>query len=261
MGGTIMTMKDTFLTQARMGGDHSAHGMQRLWVSVLCVRCACLPSLPRHSRLGTPSSSSSTHWHLLPASLSCFSIMNANPQPLTPNPIAVRVLQAYLRVHRPGLLRLVGGVDGRASGAQAAEAVDRQAGARAVPGPLQAQSAHVAWRVLCCCCCCAAVLVLPVMACGGHWLGGGFSSASALPRRTGLVLWCSTHRALLPWRPPRGRLAVPRSTTLFLDAPCAAALASAGLHRRADALHARPAALYHVCRLQGAQRHLGQEQR
>jgi hypothetical protein len=35
----------------------------------------------------------------------------------------------------------------------------------------------------------------------------------------------------------------------------------AGADGGADALHARPAALHHVCRLKGARRHLGQEQR
>ena len=43
-------------------------------------------------------------------------------------PTAGRVLQAHLRVHRAGLLRVMGGVDGGASRPQAPEAVDRQAG-------------------------------------------------------------------------------------------------------------------------------------
>lgn len=51
----------------------------------------------------------------------------------------------------------------------------------------------------------------------------------------------------------------PTSATCL--APSAPLLHCTGVHRSADALYTRPAALHHVCRLQGAQRHLGQEQR
>lgn len=233
MGGTIMTMKDTFLTQVCGVGCHSVHSTA-------------------HGVHSAASCSSRPAWR---------SVLGLFVWPAFGNGAAmvcsllslctVRVLQAHLRVHCPGLLRVLGGVDGGARGAQAAEAVDGQAGAGGagtvgtafpicMPGDVTAAAA-------------ASLAAAPALIGFGTLMGSPSLRLFECHRPAPVVTSvCPLRRSPLVFtavlmaqhaRPA----AINPPTTIIHNTVIPFHFSPAGVHRGADALHARPAALHHVC--------------